>query len=267
MEKRYVQYPEMINKSRTTTFINKETKPKNACVIAGGGALGAFTIGRLAKLDKDYDYFVGCSTGAMIAPLAALKKWDRLKEAYTSVTQEKIFNVNPFKENGNIKVLQSLFRLLCGKKTIGENQNLKKTISEFFTLEDYNEILASNKEVLIAVCNLTDKDHCLEYKSIRDYSYEKFTEYMWASASIPLVCSLVEIDGKIYADGGLCEVTPLLKAVEMGSSSIDCFLHQVEKELGKRGQINNFFHLLSRTYNVMRKEITDNDLLMIVLKK
>ncbi|MEO7768554.1 MAG: patatin-like phospholipase family protein, partial [Ferruginibacter sp.] len=48
-----------------------------ALVISGGGSKGAFAIGILKKLFKEYpnlefDMFVGTSTGSLIVPLVAM---------------------------------------------------------------------------------------------------------------------------------------------------------------------------------------------------
>ncbi len=50
-----------------------------AAVISGGGSMGAYGAGTLAALNKDYDLVCGVSTGALMSPLVALKKWDILK--------------------------------------------------------------------------------------------------------------------------------------------------------------------------------------------
>ena len=91
---------------------------KRIAVISGGGAHGAFTVGKLSKLNLDYDIVLGVSTGALMAPLIGLKQFSLLKQAYTSVDNKKIYNVNPFNKKGNIKILNALWRILTLKNTI-----------------------------------------------------------------------------------------------------------------------------------------------------
>lgn len=257
MEQKYKALHTLIESADKTVPLNSKT----ACVISGGGALGAYTIGRMSKLDRDYDYVVGCSTGSLIAPLAALKKWDVLREAYTNIEQKDIFDVNPFNENGKLKIFHSIFRIITGKKTIGENKNLKKLIVKYFTKEDYEELRRLGKDVIITVANITKKEQIVEYKSIMDHDYEKFVEFMWASASVPVVCSYIEIDNKVYVDGGLCETTPLTKGIEAGAGKIDCYIHSLENEHGEREKPSNIFKMLVHIWGALRKEITSNDLL------
>jgi len=70
----------------------------NALVLSGGSANGAFGVGILAGWTEsgdrpEFDYVTGISTGAMIAPLAFLgSDYDAaLTDAYTSITQERVF--------------------------------------------------------------------------------------------------------------------------------------------------------------------------------
>ena len=56
---------------------------------------------------KDYDLFVGTSTGSLMVSHLALGMLDELKELYTSVNQQAIFSNNPFivKKVDGVKVI------------------------------------------------------------------------------------------------------------------------------------------------------------------
>lgn len=233
---------------------------KAAC-IAGGGSWGAYTVGKLYELKENYDIVIGCSTGSLMAPLVALGEYERLKEAYTSISSKDIFSVNPFKSNGKIKTLQSIWRIIRNKKTIGETHSLRETIKRFFTIEDYYKILASNKEVLVTACNISKSKNFTEYISIRDVSYERFVDFMWASASVPIVGTIVEIDGDQYSDGGTTEGLPLLKILQYNCEQVDCFLHETRKDNSKHEKVNDIFHLGGRIIGIMREEMQKDNLL------
>lgn len=235
-----------------------------AGVISGGGALGCVTVGRLKKRQPDYDIVVGCSTGSLIAGLTALGEWERLEEAYTSVTQKDIYNVNPFNKKGNLKLCNAAWRIITGKRTLGETENLLKLIYKWFTYKDYEKIRKLGKNVVVTVCNMSDYTSITEYKSIYDpgMTYDKFVHYIWASTCVPLICSIVTIDGIDYTDGGVTEVLPLLHVIEIGGKKIDCYLHRVEKVSGKRDEIKNVLHLAGRIVKLQRQEIETNDVLM-----
>ena len=71
-----------------------------ALVISGGGSKGAFGGGvaqyLMQEMGKDYDMLVGTSTGSLLVPHLALQNIEKIKEVYTSVNQNAIFNVCPF---------------------------------------------------------------------------------------------------------------------------------------------------------------------------
>lgn len=71
-----------------------------ALVISGGGSKGAFAGGVAQYLIEEkkqkYDLFLGTSTGSLLIPHLALNKVQKIKEVYTSVTQDSIFNNLPF---------------------------------------------------------------------------------------------------------------------------------------------------------------------------
>lgn len=234
-------------------------------VISGGGSHAAYSVGKMQKKNINYDVAIGCSTGALIAPLAVLGQWDRLKEAYTTVTTDSIFEVNPFDEKGNIKWGRAMLRLILRKLSIGENKNLRKQISKFFTLEDYLMIRASGKDVIVTVCNISDKSSTTEYISIHDCEYEQFCDYMWASASVPLITSQVKINGDLYVDGGLTTPVPLLYVLEQEAwhlKNIDCYIHRPQEVEGKRKPIVNIFHYAARLLKVQRDQIINSDLVV-----
>ena len=72
-----------------------------ALIISGGGSKGAFAGGIAEYLINDccnqYDLFVGSSTGSLLLPHLALGKIKKIKKIYTSVTQQDIFSISPFK--------------------------------------------------------------------------------------------------------------------------------------------------------------------------
>ena len=74
---------------------------KRALVISGGGSKGAFAGGVAQYLmkneGKEYDLFLGTSTGSLMVSHLALGMIDELKELYTNVNQKSIFSNNPFR--------------------------------------------------------------------------------------------------------------------------------------------------------------------------
>jgi NTE family protein len=225
---------------------------------SGGGSLGAYSVGLLSSKNKDYDVVIGISTSALMAVLVALKKWSKLIEAYTSVTQRSIFSYNPFKTNGSISFSKAVWRLMLGKKTLGETLNLKKLIDKFLTLEDWDELQASGKEVIVVVQKLNG-DCKIEYISSKKASFEEFKTAMWRSANAPLVTTMDEDELYQYVDGGLTELVSIKKAIELGASEIDVVVHRTKGRATKL-KVKDFFHNVMRTIDILLWEIESNDL-------
>lgn len=236
---------------------------QNIAIISGGGSWGAYTVGRLYKEAKDYDVIVGCSTGSLMAPMVALNDYDRLKEAYTSITAKDIFSYNPMTKKGKVHILRVLWRIITLKMTIGDTKALKDTIKKFFTLEDFNRLKSSPKEVYITLTNLSSRINRTVYKRLKDCEYEQFVEYMWASASIPMMGSLVTMDGNIYCDGGTTEAVPMKFVYDnFNDYKIDCFIHRPPRTVGYYKQPRNIFALVVRLLDIQRAEINDNNIEM-----
>ena len=126
-----------------------------ALVISGGGSKGAYAGGvahhLIVEQAKEYNLFIGTSTGSLLLPHLALGKAEKLKSIYTNVTPKDIFNINPFivKRKGNreyvaIKHWNVLWQLMRNKRTFGESKNLRKNISRNFTIEEFNTLKKSN---------------------------------------------------------------------------------------------------------------------------
>jgi predicted acylesterase/phospholipase RssA len=232
-------------------------------LISGGGDYIAFTVGRFQALRKDYDVVIGTSAGALIAPLVALGKYDKIEEAITNITPNKIFNVNPFNKKGNIRYLHAIYRIATLHRTIGENENLPKLIKTFYTEEDHRALLAKGKEVYVTVCNTNKADYPSEIVKISECSYDEAVNYMWASASVPAVCSLVKIGDYEYSDGGVTQNVPLEFLEEKGIKKVDVFLHDVKPENIIKSNVKNIFQFAWRFFKWQRKKVQFDQILTI----
>ena len=71
-----------------------------ALVISGGGSKGAFGGGvaqyLIEEKKRDYDLYVGTSTGSLLISHLALKEVEKIRKVYTSVNESSIFNNRPF---------------------------------------------------------------------------------------------------------------------------------------------------------------------------
>ena len=173
-----------------------------ALVISGGGSKGAFGGGvaqyLIEELGYNYQLFVGTSTGSLLVPNLALNHIEKIKNVYTSVNQESIFSNMPFiikknkwggKEIG-INHFNVLMNFLRKKKTFGESKNLRKLIEKTFTEADFNTLKNSDKDVIVTVSNLSINQ--VEYKSLKDFEYQDYLDWIWISCNYTPFMSLVK---------------------------------------------------------------------------
>ena len=234
-----------------------------ALVISGGGSKGAFAGGVAQYLmeqeKRDYDMFLGTSTGSLLAPHLALNDIAKLYGMFTNVSQHDIFSVNPFvqrkkgdREFVSINFLNSLWQFIKMKRTFGESKNLRRHIRRNFTKAEFDIIIKNGKDVVVTVSNLSKNR--VEYKSIKDFNYQEFCNWIWISCNYIPFMSLVKVDGFEYADGAFGCVIPIREAILRGATEIDAIVLESEnleynKVLGKNPfslMINLFGHLLDQ---------------------
>src|SRR5690606_37702481 len=198
-----------------------------ALVISGGGSKGAFAGGvaqfLIQEAQHKYDLFVGTSTGSLLISHLALNKLDKIKEIYSSVDQDSIFNNCPFviKKKHGVEIIainhwNVVKNFIRGKKTFGESENLRKLIRQSITVEEFDELKESHADVVVTVSNLSLNQ--VEYKSVNDCTYEEFCDWIWISSNYTPFMSLAKKDGCEYADGGLGSLVPIEEALNRGAT-------------------------------------------------
>lgn len=197
-------------------------------VVSGGGARGAWGVGVARSLYEQtggYRAVFGTSTGSLMAPMILLQQFDSLESYYTHVTQKSIFNKNPFKVrkvNDTVKTelrsFNAIWRLIWGKPTLGETENLRNLIRKCFLKQDFERLKATETSadtlsLHVAVTNM--KTGKSEVKSsLEIMSYDEMVDWIWASSNQPIFMSYTMMNGVPYVDGGLREIVPLRAAVK-----------------------------------------------------
>lgn len=247
----------------------------NALVISGGGSKGAFAGGvseYLLKIQKkEYKLFVGTSTGSLLIPFLALGDIEKIKKIYCTIKQEDIFSVCPIiikKKNGVVKTginhLGIIKQFFKRQKTLGDSTNLRLLIKKSFTEKDFEKIRALGKEIVVTVANLTT--HQIEHKSSNDCSYDDFCDWMWASANLVPLMSLVAKNGCEYADGGFGNLIPIEEAIRKGATTIDVIVLKIKDGVYNNPPLRNALDVFFRTYDFMLNQIAMDDILIANLE-
>ncbi len=241
---------------------------KTALVISGGGSKGAFAVGVLKWLAKhrpevDFDIIAGTSTGALIAPLAALKEFTLLERVYTSVNTEDVI----LKGNLGERFLRhtSLYSV----------QPLISLVKREFTPERYNRLMESGKEVFIStVCLQTrrityfttsDMPASQHYDVIRIANYQEMVRAIIASANQPVFMPPVEIRSteeqpRQYVDGGVMEYAPIQVTIDAGATDILAIVLSPEQSEPKNQKYDRLVDILLRTISSFSEEVGTNDI-------
>ena len=240
-----------------------------ALVISGGGSKGAFAGGLAQYLIEEkginYDMFIGTSTGSLLITHLATNRIGRLKEVFTSAKQTDVFNVCPFKitkENGvfksRINHWQILWQFIKRKRTFGESHALRKLIERAITHDDYTDAKESFRHLVVTVSNLTCNR--VEYKYIKDCTYEEYLDWIWISANMVPFMSLVEKNGHEYADGGFGNLVPVQEAINLGAKEVDVIVLAPRHKVVHKERNSNAFGVLLSTMDFMLNQIRQDDI-------
>lgn len=254
----------------------KEKKTKRALVISGGGSKGAFAGGIAEFLIHEkqiqYDIFVGTSTGSLLIPFLAAGEIETIKQVYTSVTQTSIFSNCPFyiKKIGaesfktKFNHFGIIWQFLKGRSTFGESKNLKKLITKTLKKNTFDQLKQSGKYVIATVSNLTY--NIIEYKYLRDCTYQEFCDWIWISSNLIPFMSLVRKNDCEYADGGFGDLVPIQEAINLGAKIIDVIILNPRHLTQKTADSSNAFNLMLKGFNFMLNQIGKDDVNLSLLE-
>ncbi|GAA0733982.1 hypothetical protein GCM10009430_48660 [Aquimarina litoralis] len=235
-----------------------------ALVISGGGSKGAFAGGvaqyLIQDLKREYDLYVGTSTGSLLISHLALSKIKEIKEIYTSVNQSSIFRNCPFvikKRKGynliTINHFNVLRNLIKGNKSFGDSRNLRDLIRKSVTESYFNTLKESQKDIIITVTNLSTNE--VEYKSIKECTYQEYCDWVWISCNYPPFMSLVQKNNCDYVDGGLGSMVPIEEAIRRGAKEVDVIILETEINYLNRMPTKNPFTLITSMVDFMMDTI------------
>jgi predicted patatin/cPLA2 family phospholipase len=242
-----------------------------ALVISGGGSKGAFAGGvaqyLMEREKRNYDMFLGTSTGSLLVPHLAVDDVSKLYDIFTNVQQQDIFSVSPFvqrkkgdREYVSIDFVNSLWQFIKRKRTFGESKALKRNIRRNFTYEEYLKIKANKHDVVVTVSNLSLNR--VEYKSINDCTYEEFCNWIWISCNYVPFMSLAKVDGYEYADGGLGCVIPIREAIRRGATEVDAVILESESLKKQKVLGKNPFSLMISLFGHLMDQVERNDIMI-----
>lgn len=239
-----------------------------ALVISGGGSKGAFAGGvaqyLIEEKGKKYDIFLGTSTGSLLIPHLSAGNIQKIYDIYTNVTQKTIFSINPFvvkKKDGReyvtINHFNMFWQFIKQKRTFGESKNLQREIKKHFSEKNFVDLQTTGPDVVVTVSNLSKNR--VEYKSIRDFGYDDFCDWIWISCNYIPFMSLATKDGYEYADGGLGCVVPIREAIKRGAKEVDAIILEAENMEYHKVLGQNPFSLMISLFAFLLDQVEHHD--------
>jgi NTE family protein len=183
-------------------------KPRVAFVLSGGGNLGAIQVGMLrALVERDIvpDVVLGCSVGAMngaafaLAPTMAGVR--RLEAHWTRST----YTIMPSSR------LPSAVQLIRKGESLHGNDGMRQGLEMLLGSTRRFEDLTIPFECVAAVVE-TAAEHW--------FADGPLIPAVMASAALPAVFPVMEVEGIRYVDGGVVDNVPVSRAVDLGCREI-----------------------------------------------
>jgi len=181
---------------------------KNALILSGGGARGAFEVGVMKYLDEmnwKPDLICGTSVGAInAAAYGSGLPIDRLIEIWKKYRRQTMYRIS----------LPILFQFIKSKKQfspMSDTSLLKKLLTENI---DIKALRKSETDILITATNMITGQ-------VKFFNQEVITiDHIMAASAIPGLFPWHYIDNEPYWDAGLMANTPIAPALEKEAAEI-----------------------------------------------
>ena len=244
---------------------------KRALVISGGGSKGAFAVGILKKLlllfpQLKFDIIVGTSTGALIAPLAAVGELDLLEEIYTTHSTEQVVTKHRIGDRLNQKsifTVEPLWQLIRHHMSDARYEQIVQSSTDIFII---TTCLQTQGTVVYTTHPSPKSSSLYSVKTMKDAEHMRLS--VLGSACQPVFMTPVKIDINHaqgpekefqYVDGGVREYAGIQMAIDQGATEIFCILLSTGKSNEDLVEYTSLFPILQRTIAMFSEDVEKND--------
>lgn len=262
-------------------------------VLSGGGAKGPYGLGVLLALQKYHSehkkeitkIYCGTSVGALNATLAAQGELAQLTTLYSQIRTENILGVTESK----LKKLRMLWVANRRPFSYFENAALRSTIEKFAKFDKLCDahllICATNYKTgdleTFYISRVIDEfleheqSHSADTRRMVNYhrieSQEQLVQALLASTAIPFYLPPVEIEKRLYVDGGVGNNTPLKQAAYISRflscregavlQPTLCVINDPSRFTIDPGEFNDAFGVIRRTMDIYHNELVGDSYL------
>lgn len=175
-------------------------------VLSGGGGKGAYQVGVLKALKEngmmdDVTAISGASIGSVNAMLYAMDDIDIMYNAWEDINLLTVFDVD--------------IEMLVDKRMYFSREEMLELVEKYI---DFDKLKNGKYDIYNSICRLEADWQAMtpEYKKLADYDVDTIKRILLASTALPLIYESVEIDGKFYRDGGICDNEPIKPLYDAG---------------------------------------------------
>lgn len=204
-------------------FYEGSDNVKQALVLSGGGAKGAYETGcikALQELNFDFDIVTGTSIGAFNGLLVAQQDYDKLYHLWDTLSIEMVlkdpihFDLSIESLMKNTSLIKPFVKSFMNNKG-ADNEPLKQLVRGLFDGQK-----AKNSPIRYGCCTVQFPQLKPVEISIDDMTVDNIIEYAIASASCFPAFPVHYIDKQGYIDGGYYDNLPIHLAFQMGATQI-----------------------------------------------
>jgi len=234
---------------------------KTGIALSGGGDKGAFTVGALnALIDRGetFDMIAGTSTGALIAPLLAIKAMKPLNAVYGNVNKSDILSNKPLYAG-----------LITGTGFYGVGP-LREIVEKTITESMYQRIMDSKVEIFICTVCLSNMQPIYWTNSETKSTSSNYDIYYWrnreemidaimASCCQPVLMPNQYIHDEPYVDGGLRNFLPIDILIDNDADKITAILTTTGKRYYDSKKFKTIDTLM-KTIEIFSRDVAEQDL-------
>lgn len=224
-----------------------------ALVLSGGGSKGAYRAGALqyilGELQVQYDALCGVSVGAINVAFLAMFKHGQEKESANILKMmwNDLDNRKIYKRHFPFGRWHAIWR-----KSFFDSSPMHNLLKNGISLDKIRE---SGKQVNVGTVSLSSGKY-----TIFDQSSDHFIDAVIASASFPVMLTPVKFLGQLWTDGGVKEISPIKKAVELGADTIDVIITSPHTRVKRFIEEPTTVEILKRSLDLSTDKIMANDI-------
>lgn len=224
-----------------------------ALVLSGGGSKGAYQVGALkyilGECNVAYDAFCGVSVGAINCAFLSMFKFGEELESIQVLSDlwDKLDTSKIYKRWWPFGRWHAVW-----KKSFYDSSPLGNLLREYI---DLDKIRNSGKPVNVGTVSLSSGKY-----TIFDQTSDHFIDAVIASASFPGMLTPVKFLGQLWTDGGVKEISPIKKAVDLGADIIDVIITSPQTRVKRFIEDPTTVDVLKRSLDLSTDKIMANDI-------